>query len=814
MDNKRLCLRLLKSESEREVIHYLENAGYWNDPSAWKYYGDMENNFSTIGNQQRSPAAALVEKLINSVDAVLIKECLSRGISPESFKAPQSIQQALKDFFEIREGKLSNVEIYERGLLAENIALVSTGDKRNPSYTIVDKGEGQFPDEFSNTFFSLNKSNKLRIPFVQGKFNMGGTGVLQFCGENNLQLVISRRNTDIIDVSRAGSNNQWGFSVVRREDPSKGVKSSAYKYLAPDGKILRFSADSIPALPGDYPDAYIRPLESGSVIKLYDYQIGPSLRSNAVFDLFNELSLLLPELALPIKVYERRLGYQGHTFHSVLSGLLVRLEEDKRENLEAGFPSSTKISVMGQNLNVSIFAFKDGAEENYKKDQGVLFTVNGQTQGVISKAFFTRNRVSLGYVSNSILVVVDCSDLQGRLREDLFMNSRDRLRGGEFENAIERQLEDLLRRHEGLRQLNEKRRREKIEGRLQDSKPLKEILQGILKKSPTLSLLFIEGKQLQNPFKATSIASEPEFYGKRFPSFFTLIGKMTEDQPKRCPINNSYFRVKFTTDAENDYFYRSNDCGHFELTSPDVEIEDYFVNLWNGTANLNVRVPQEAEVGDLIEYNSKVSDIRDTEIFESKFFVVITEAEKKTSGEQGERKKPASNDPGDETHGLHGLNLPNVVKVHENEWDRYEFDRYDALYISKASEDHYDFFVNVDNWHLKTEQKGKIKTDPRILEARYMYGHVIIALALITDHKEDEEQATTIEELVKKVSRAISPFILPMVEELGSLELEDVAVNAFESDPSYEELEGAGSTDRKISIKKTREQQYTLWRNQ
>jgi len=53
--------------------------------------------------------------------------------------------------------------------------------------------------------------------------------------------------------------------------------------------------------------------------------------------------------------------------------------------------------------------------------------------------------VSLGYVSNSILAVVDCSDLQGRLREDLFMNSRDRLRGGEFENAIERQLEDLLR---------------------------------------------------------------------------------------------------------------------------------------------------------------------------------------------------------------------------------------------------------------------------------------------------------------------------------------------------------------------------------
>jgi hypothetical protein len=53
-----------------------------------------------------------------------------------------------------------------------------------------------------------------------------------------------------------------------------------------------------------------------------------------------------------------------------------------------------------------------------------------------------------------------------------------------------------------------------------------------------------------------------------------------------------------------------------------------------------------------------------------------------------------------------------------------------------------------------------------------------------------------------------------MVEELGSLELEDVAVNAFESDPSYEERERGTSTDRRSSVNKRAEQQYTLWRNQ
>ncbi len=777
MDAEKLCVSLLRSESESEVISCLKKAGYWDDPSAWKYYGDMENNFSTIGNQQRSPVAALVEKLINSVDAVLIKECISKRIDPESSNAPADISKALIGFFGIREGKLSNVETYERGLLAENISLIATGDKKNPSYTIVDKGEGQFPDDFPETFFSLNRSNKLRIPFVQGKFNMGGTGVLQFCGERNLQLVISRRNKEIVNK---GADNPWGFSVVRREDPSMGIRSSTYKYLAPNERILRFYADFISALPGKYPISYVGSLESGTVIKLFDYQIGPSLRTVAPLDLYNSLSLLLPEIALPTRIFERRPGYRAHTYDSVLSGLSVRLEEDKRDNVEPGFPSSTRLSMMGQSMNVSVFAFKEGADEKYKKDEGIIFTVNGQTQGSLSKAFFTRNRVSLGYLANSILVIVDCSSIEGRQREDLFMNSRDRLRGGEYENAIERELEDLLKRHEGLRQLNERRRREKIEGKLQDSKPLKDLLKDILKKSPTLSRLFLEGKQLQNPFKSASVARDPVFEGKRFPTYFTLVGKLAEDSPKRCPIDNSTFRVKYTTDAKNDYFTRSNDSGHFELTSPDMPIANYSINLWNGTANLSVELPEEAEVGDLIELNSKVFDIRETEIFESKFFVVVTEEETKSKGGNGKDQKPPSrtNKSGDDSKGPQGLNLPNVIQVHESEWETYGFDRFDALTIQKADEDQYDFYVNVDNWHLKTEQKGRPKSDPRILEARYEYGLVILALAMINDYREDEQEELSIENMVKRVSRAVSPFLLPMIEELGSLELENLADNS------------------------------------
>src|SRR5260370_14375377 len=96
-----------------------------------------------------------------------------------------------------------------------------------------DCGEGQTPERMPETLLSLTKSNKLRIPFVQGKFNMGGTGILKFCGRHNLQLVLSRRDQKILPNGAAKSECQWGFTVVRREDPTEVSRSSVYTYLAP-----------------------------------------------------------------------------------------------------------------------------------------------------------------------------------------------------------------------------------------------------------------------------------------------------------------------------------------------------------------------------------------------------------------------------------------------------------------------------------------------------------------------------------------------------------------------------------------------------
>ena len=252
---------------EKELIKLLKSEGYWNKPSVWRYYGDRENNFAAIGNQQSEPCSALVEKITNSVDAMLMRKVLSNGIDPEGPNSPSSIKKAQEKFFNIDLGNLANITSRERTTLAKNLALVASGLKTAPTYSIIDKGEGQTPANMPTTILSLGRSNKLRIPFVQGKFNMGGTGALQFCGERNIQLVISKRNPEVAKYEEDPTKHKWGFTVVRREDPKKGMKNSTFTYLAPNDNIPTFEAKSIPLWPEEHPTEHSKPLKWGTFIK-------------------------------------------------------------------------------------------------------------------------------------------------------------------------------------------------------------------------------------------------------------------------------------------------------------------------------------------------------------------------------------------------------------------------------------------------------------------------------------------------------------------------------------------------------------------
>jgi hypothetical protein len=460
--------------------------------------------------------------------------------------------------------------------VSRRITIAATGGRGNPCFTISDAGEGQTPNAMPSTLLDLSHKNKLRIQFVQGKFNMGGTGVFQFCGRHNLQLVVTRRNLNIVrDTSSDESGHMWGFTIIRRENPIHGRKSSVYTYLAPigaeqkpgTGGVLRFNSGSLPIFP-EGRNAYGREAKWGTAIKLYEYE-ATGFRTNMMLrdGLLYRLDILLPEIALPIRLHECR-DYKGHTgsFETTLSGLSVRLEDNKAENLEEGFPATSPLMASGERMIAKVYTFKKGRAETYRKNEGIIFTVNGQTHAHLPLGFFSRKSVGMGRLNDSILVAVDCSDLSGRAREDLFMNSRDRLRNGDLRDEIERELEIMIRDHQGLKDLRERRRREEIEAKLGNSKPLEEALESILKSSPSLSSLFLTGTKLSNPFKTKEVVStEKPYNGKPHPSYFKFKKLLYGQVLKHACAINMRFRITFETDVVNNYFDRLENRGTFSL---------------------------------------------------------------------------------------------------------------------------------------------------------------------------------------------------------------------------------------------------------
>jgi hypothetical protein len=480
----------------------------------------------------------------------------------------------------------------------------------------------------------------------------------------------------------------------------------------------------------------------------------------------------MPDIALPIKVVDTR---HKKSPIKTLYGLSVRLDEDKFNLLEDGFPGSGEMVISGQKISYSIYAFKQGKKETYAPKEGAILTVNGQTQGTIPKTFFNRKSVGMSYLSDSILVTLDCSQTERSWQEQLFMNSRDRLSDGPYQDEIIKELERIIKAHPGLRALKEQRRREAVENILDDSKPLAEVLEKIIRKSPSLSTLLLQGNRIKNPFKLTGAVEDvEEFNGKENPDYFKLKKIFTEDNPKKCELNR-HFRIQFETDAENDYFKRDYNPGNFAITVEDALVKEYSITLWKGLATLNIEIPEGSSVNDKLHFLTEVTDETQMSPFLNDFWIEVINTKERTSPGGGRRKDKPGSDDGNDRQTETGLDIPTPTPIKEDQWDKYGFDRDSALKVIYAGEGlGYDFFLNMDNIYLKSELRSNSKTDVEIIEARYRFGMTLIGLSLLNygkNHKKSENGTST-EDSVFALTSAISPVLLPMIGALGDLELE------------------------------------------
>lgn len=257
----------------------------------------------------------------------------------------------------------------------------------------------------------------------------------------------------------------------------------------------------------------------------------------------------------------------------------------------------------------------------------------------------------------------------------------------------------------------------------------------------------------------------------------------TREKPKPCPINNKRFRIQYETDAENDYFNCDKEPGELILKINENSIEDYSLNLWNGLATLNIGLPGDAKIGDILCLKTEVVDISRIDPFSNNFCIKIEGQQEKSEGRNGERKKSSGKEKGERRQKPTYLDIPNAWEVRRNEWEKYNFNEKSSLKVIDAGEETgYDFYINMDNVYLQMEIKENNKIDPNLLEARYKYGMVLIGISLLDFEEKikrtekltrQEQDDASIFEKISQFSKAISPVLLPMISSLGDLEIEN-----------------------------------------
>lgn len=754
MAYEELFIDLLKAEREEDVTAALTiyDLVKFSDAN-WLPYGGFENNYGIIGAQQADALGALVEKIVNSVDAVLMRECFARNLDPRSNLVPQSMNEAAERFLSIPEGNLAKLSPAQRTELAEkNISIIVTGqkpDEGNPCVIVVDTGEGQRPEDFEKTLVSLLKSNKSSVPFVQGKFNMGSTGSLPYCSANkNYQLIASRRNTAVPGIK----NSKWGFTVVRKRPPLKNEKNERYEYLAPKGKICELDLDEVLIYPDAENSPYKRPIINGTIVKLYEYALPGSTRTMATADFYRALSNKLWSVVVPMRIYETR-AYKGHTLQSTFSGMNIRLEDDKGDVLEDGFPCNFSLNIpkVGT-IDGRICLFKKKAEISrwVSPREAIVYTINGQFHGALPNDFFRRKSVNLDWIQRQLLINIDCSRLDKQTHNQIFMTSRDRQRDVEEKDLLESALADFIRKHPGLRDWNERRHRETVEQQFSEEAETIELFEKLVAQNPALAEILGVGFRIKVPKPGDQ--PTPKFEGQRFPTFLKVEdADEINDFVKKCP-QNSYCRVTLLTDAENDYLDRAFDPGKL-IIIPESLVKSR--SLYNGRLELQLEPDKIYDVGHRIEVKVMLTSPTATEgYFSARLWLEIDAPAQPKTNPTKPTKPPK----------VTTTALPEIREIKKDNWSE-DIEITSDEDVVKIMKDNQTItsLVNMDNRHYNRYVYNNPKREQEIRNL-YKISSTIMGLWLL----EQVEKGGLEEDKKRSVSNSLGRLLLPMIDSLGS----------------------------------------------
>lgn len=790
MSIEKLFWSLFNAGNEGELHEIVNSDSLLSNNDNWFPYGGADkqdrSNFRFFDNQQSNPIPALIEKITNSIDSLLLKKCRLGNINPKGDLAPQDMATAVERYFGIKDGDFSEVPRAGRRGIAEDIQVIAEGDRETPNIVVYDNGEGQHPDDFKDTFLSTSRCNKADIPFVQGKYNMGSTGGVIFCGEHRYQLIGSK----LCDELNTWDSNDFGFTLVRKHPLTKEeeqyCKATWYEYFIIDGKIPSFPIRK----EVDF-GLYGRKFTTGSIVKLYSYGLPRGSRSSFVWDLWRDLNHYLYHPALPFIVYEKR-GYDKKTPSKPVLGNKIRLTLDDREKKEKTITISISDSEIGE-VSIEVHVFNSNVnQKEFINNKAVVFTLNGQVHGYFRRSFISQE-LGLSLLRDHMLVQVDCTKMKTSYRQDLFKGSRDRLNEGIKTERLVDRIVRLLKSNEELKAINQRRKSRILRESMADKQILTEVfskvpldkeLLKLLRQNEEFNIFEIKGKTKKEEKRGKKKEKSEKRFSKRFPSIFKINIKEDElgKRIKSIPINGKGI-IQFETDVEDEYFFRPKEKGELEVSvlgynqndatggddAKPTRIEDIFNVTKTGPTNNSIRITFEPKenlnVGDEVELNARLSS-PDGDL-ESIFWIKLSKGEKK---EQKKEEKKQKNE----------IAPPMPIRVFEmpeqegdKTWVDYNWDGTDVVkVITSATEEGKTVIdaiaVNMDCYALKkqfSQHQNATSDDIKRIKNKFflsIYLHSLFLHSILTRMNEADDRDTQIdiEEVIPILFKPYSSFLI------------------------------------------------------
>lgn len=441
-DDARRVLEALGDSQAQQLNEPIGSSGY-----VWRAFGDNLSNISTIGLGTK-PGRCLTERLTNAMDA-LLEERVTPGM-----QLPTSSRAAAQAWF----GRpISGPDeglfnwLFDESEFDRRIALImlESGVEFAPTVDVIDYGIGLTPHEFPSTILSLQSGNKINKRYLIGAFGQGGAASLAFA---DYVFIFSRAKDD---------PGTLAFTIIRVMRLDETYKEDAYGYLSVAGDAPCVPACEIGNEPLDlYPESDLKKkyeLSHGTVVRHVSYRLSnlTNKLSPSPGNLYHYLHCSAFDPLFPFRVVDLRPKDGRDERVSGSRNRLMKLVKKAEDDNESGgrvevrhyrpmeyvVPVGTDDACVGIEYWVVIATRKTkrkGKDETILRSQSnelfvqpnhpIVATMNGQNQGELTAKLI--RDVGLGMLSRHMVIHIDATNANSRIRRELFSTSREGLKDG------------------------------------------------------------------------------------------------------------------------------------------------------------------------------------------------------------------------------------------------------------------------------------------------------------------------------------------------------------------------------------------------